>query len=203
MTFVAVAAACGGGNSYNDSSGSGDGLTSVPPTVTATPEPVSAQDASAVYAAVDALRTKDPIQIRPHVGFRKIGCTTEPAQGGPPMCASGESDGDQIHAFYYGTCEGQYLRPAEIDQALNGLADMEVSGAYRIPKKTESGYEYSIILEDHASTREGYAWEAILDNGEIIGLLFSCSLSPEDLVKLRHYETLVPTPEPTPVMPGS
>jgi hypothetical protein len=174
----------------------------VTPTVTATPEPISAADASAVYAAVDALRTKDAAQIRPHVGFRKIACAAEAALGGPPKCASGENDGDQIEAFYYATCEGQYLRPSDIGPPLDALANMEVYGAYRIPKKTEAGYEYSIVLVDHASAREGYAWEAILDNGEIIGLLFSCSLPAGDLLGARHYDVPVPTPEPTRVTPG-
>lgn len=165
--------------------------------MTATPEPVSAEDAARVYTTVDALRTRDTDQIRPHVGFRKIACAAEAALGGPPKCANGENDGDQIDAFYYATCEGQYLRPSDVGQPLDALTNMEVYGAYRIPKNRDSGYEYSIVLTDHASAREGYAWEAIVDNGEMIGLLFSCSLSPEELIAARHYAAPVPTLEPT------
>ena len=166
--------------------------------MTATPEPVSAEDAARVYAIAAALRTKDTEQIRRHFGFRKIACAAEAVLGGSPNCAHGENDGDQIDAFYYATCEGQYLRPSGIGQPLDALTNMEVYGAYRIPKKRDSGYEYSIVLIDHASAREGYAWEAIVDNGEMIGLLFSCSLSPEELIAARHYAAPVPTPEPTP-----
>ncbi len=142
-----------------------------------------------------ALRTKDVVQIRPHVGFRKIGCAAEPnGPGAPPKCEDGERDGDQVDAFYYGTCEGQYLRPAEVDQALEILKRTDVYAAYRLAKRAGDLYQYAIVLEDSAPARDGYAWEAVVDNGEMIGLLFSCSLSPEDLVAARPYTGVVVAP---------
>jgi hypothetical protein len=196
--IVASAIACGGGggSQYAQSTD----LTS--PTVRATPEPISASDAAKVYAVVDALKTKDVAKIRPHAGLRKIGCTTEPAgPGSAPTCQGDEKEGDQIDAFYYATCEGAYLRAAQIDEPLQVLANVDISGVYRIPKRGNASYQYSIVLIDHASARDGYAWEAIIDNGEMIGLLFSCSLSPEDLLKTRRYTDVVPTPAATTLTP--
>ena len=191
---LAVAVACGGSSDNGrTATDSGTGAL-VSATVTATPEPVSAEDAVKVYAVVDALRTKDLTEIRPHVGFRKIACAANSNDPSVPTCQSGEEDGDQIDAFYYGTCQGEYLRPVDVDEPLNVLTDMDVYGAYRIPKKGDSPYQYSIVLVDNASERDGAAWEAVIDDGEVIGLLFSCSLSPEDLVAVRRYTDAVPTP---------
>ena len=136
--------------------------------------------------------------MRPHVSFRKIACVANVAPlGGPPACSAGENDGDEIEAFYHVTCEGEYLRPSQSDAPLTALESMDVYEAYRIPQKTASGYQYSVVLIDHDPAREGYAWEAIIDTGEMIGLLFSCSLSAEELVTARHYDQPVPTPAPT------
>src|ERR1700694_2102707 len=96
-------------------------------TVTATPEQISNDDATMVYAVVDALRTKDPATIRPHIGLRKIACAANPTAGGAPKCQSAEKEGDQVEAFYFSTCEGQYLRASEIGQPLYALAHLDVS----------------------------------------------------------------------------
>jgi hypothetical protein len=197
--LVASAVACGGGGGgqYGQQPA---GLTS--PTVTATPEPISAADAANVYAVVDALETKDVAKIRPHVGLRQIACTTAAGDVGlAARCESGERDGDMVQAFYYSSCEDGYFRASGVDRLLDVLAEMDVYGVYRTPRKGTAPYQYSIVLVDHASARDGYAWEAIIDSGELIGLLFSCSLSPEDLVKTRRYTDVVPTPAATALTP--
>lgn len=172
------------------------------PTVTATPEPVSAADAQAVYAIVDALETHDEETIRPHLGLRNIPCSTSTSTGGPPRCVGGEADGDPIDAFYYSDCEGEYLRASELELPLTQLSRFEVEDAYRIGRKTDAGYEYAVVLVDSTPEREGKAWEAIINGGEVIGLLFSCSLSAEELVDARGYGDAVPTPEPVIATPA-
>jgi hypothetical protein len=115
--LLAVAVACGesGGSGRTQTDSEPGALVS--PTVTATPEPVSAEDAVNVYAVVDALRTKDPTEIRAHVGFRKIACTTNSNDPSVPRCRDGEQDGDRSMPLLR-KLRG-YFRPADADKPLD------------------------------------------------------------------------------------
>jgi hypothetical protein len=190
-----IALAACSGNSNSDQPSALDRPADIgSPTVAATPESVSAQDAAKVSGVVDALRSRDLSKIRPFVGFRKIACVAYASDVGAPKCQGNEKDGEQIDAFYFASCEGGYVRPPDVDEPLQVLTQTDVYGAYRLPKKDGSPYEYSIVLVDRASVRAGSAWETIIDNGQMIGLLFSCTLSPEDLVAARHYTSVVVAP---------
>jgi hypothetical protein len=170
-------------------------LQDLEPTITATPEPVSQEDALLVDRVIEALVTDDPGLIGATIGYRAIGCVASASAGSPPECEDREDPGDQVQAFYYSDCEGTYLRESEIGQAVFALTALDVDGAYRLANKTEDGYQYAAVMVDD----EGMAWEAVIDRGEVIGLLFSCSLPPEDLIETRNYPIAVPTPEPTTV----
>jgi hypothetical protein len=147
---------------------------------------------------MDALRTKDAEAIRPFIGLRPIACTDTPTPGGPPACLAGEAAGASVQAFYFGDCEGAYLRETELDQPLLAMMTLDVREPYRVELKTDAGYQYAIILEDTSAERDGAAWEAIVEQGQIIGLLFSCTLSVDELIDARNYETLVPSPPEAP-----
>ena len=171
-------------------------------TETATPEPVSETDARQVYAIIDALKSADDADVPQHIGLRKIGCTKTPAGvGSPPLCQGREKEGDLIDAFYYATCEGQYLRAPQLGPMLDALKQVEFYRAYRVPRKAGSEWDYAIILVDRGAERNGMGWEAIADKGEMIGLLFSCALTPDELIAARHYTVEVPTPGPAVTTP--
>jgi hypothetical protein len=74
---------------------------------------------------------------------------------------------------------------------------MDVDKAYRLKRRGDE-YEYAIVLVDRAPERLGQSWEVVVDKGEMIGLLFSCSLSADDLIAARGYREEVPTPGATP-----
>ncbi len=192
---LALVSACGDDATTilpNDSSSA----VTTEPTPTATLPPIPDADRQLVDAVVQALQTQSIEAIRPFVGFRHIACIEEAAAEGPPICRDGETPGAEVDAFYFSDCAGHYVRPDALDQPLDVLASLDVAGVYRVPRRTESGYQYAVVLTDTADDREGMAWEAIVESGQIIGLLYSCSLDPERLVELRGYVDQVPTPAP-------
>lgn len=140
--------------------------------------------------------------MRPYIGLRPVACAAEATEDGAPPCRNGEAPGDDVDAFFLSDCAGRYLREDEIDQPLFALASMEVVAAYRIPRRTQAGYQYSVVLTETANAREGMAWEAVIESGQVIGLLFSCSLTPEELVEVRGYQEEVPTPSPVEATPA-
>jgi hypothetical protein len=176
----------------NDPNGSSPDLE---PTITATPEPVSQEDSLLVDRVIEALVTDDPGLIAATIGYRAIGCVASASAGSPPECEGDEDAGDPVQAFYYSDCAGAYLRESEIAQAVFALTVLDVAGAYRLANKTEDGYQYAAVMVDD----EGMAWEAVIDRGEVNGLLFSCSLPPEELIETRNYPIAVPTSAPTAV----
>jgi hypothetical protein len=171
-------------------------LTPGTPGPTATPGPT--QDPSLIQPLIDALRTRDAEAIRLYIAYTPVACSAAPAQdvGGPPACAAGEEDGRSVDVFYLGSCEGEYVRPAGIDRPLAIMANTVLYAVYRLPPEQPSG-QYSAVLIDQDEARLGYAWEAIIKDERIVALLFSCALSPQDLVAERNYtEAVVPPQTP-------
>jgi hypothetical protein len=165
------------------------------PTATATRATPSTEEVAQLDALTTALRTRDVEVVRPFVGFRAIACAATPELGGAPPCGPGEETGDQVEAFYLATCEGSYLRPAAVQQALDLLVQMDVYAVYRLPGLARSPGDYSVVLVDRRPDQPPNGWEAIVDDGEIVALLFSCALPPDELVELREYTDAVLAPD--------
>jgi hypothetical protein len=190
---LAFGAACRGGASQPT-------LTTLPSpetSATATVEPGPTDDPSLIEPIISALRSADPEAIRPHIGFKQVPCSATPSQGpgGPPACASGEQDGQQVDSFYYSTCEGQYLRSTNIEEPLGVMAGTSLYAIYRLPPDKRANGQYSAILVDQNEPRLGQAWEAIIDNERIVALIFSCVVTPQEYVQLRGYADAVLPPQ--------
>jgi hypothetical protein len=201
---LAVLTSCGDGDGGNGTFSPGGGS---PTASDASPEatlpPIPAVDRTQVSNVMDALRTRDIETIRPFIGLRRVACAEEATPSGPPECINDETPGTEIDAFYISDCEGRYVRAGEVNQPLYALSLMEVRDVYRIPRAINGGYQYAAILTDTTEPREGMAWEAVIEAGQVIGLLYSCSLTPEELIQARGYTEQVPTPEPASETPSS
>jgi len=167
-----------------------------PDTPAPTTTPAPPEDPSLVQPLIDALQTRDAEAIRLYIAYTPVACSATPAQGvgGPPACAAGEEDGRQVDVFYFAACEGEYLRPADIDRPLDIMANTALYAVYRLPPGQTSG-QYSAVLIDQDGSRLGQAWEAIISDERIVALLFSCATSPQELVGLRHYTDAVVPPQ--------
>lgn len=94
-----------------------------------------------------------------------------------------------------GTCENEYLPPSNIQRALGMMAAMRLYAVYRVPPQFRSAAQYSAVLVDQRPETAGQAWEAIISTGQIVAFIFSCTLTPQKLIELRHYTDVVLTPQ--------
>jgi hypothetical protein len=187
---LAFGAACRGGASQPT-------LTTLPSPetqATATIEPGPTDDSSLIEPIIAALRSGDPEAIRPHIGFgfAQVSCGNAPAQGSP---VPNSCNNTPEPAFFYGTCEGEYLRPSEVQRALDVMAGMQLYAVYRVPPQFRSVGQYSVILTDRRADTAGQAWEAVIDNERIVALIYSCTLPPNRLIELRGYTDAVLPPQ--------
>lgn len=159
---------------------------------TATSEPVPTDDPSLIDPIISALRSGEPEAIRPYIGFKQVPCSASPRR--LPACASDERDGQQVDTFYVGACEGDYVRPADMDRPLRVMTGTSLYAVYRLPPDKRAAGQYSAILIDRHELRLGLAWEAIIDEGRIVALIFSCAATPQELIKLRHYTDAILPP---------
>ena len=97
--------------------------------------------------------------------------------------------------FSYGACEGEYLRPHQIDRVLDLLAGAALYAIYRPP--ADGGYsgDYVAVVTDTAAERTGLAWAVEIDDGKIVGLSFSCAAEPEEFVQQFAPEDVVLPPD--------
>lgn len=166
-------------------------------TTAATGEPTSRTGIAELDQVIDTLRSHDREALRQLIRFTKFACTaTPPEPGSPPGCAQGEQHGDLVDIFPLSRCEGEPLRPGFIDVALDILAQSSLYAVYRAPPDHPFADEYvAVIAGSSATLWPGKAWEVAIDEGRIVGLFFSCVLTPEELIDLRQLEDVVLPPE--------
>ncbi|OGO50828.1 MAG: hypothetical protein A2148_03950 [Chloroflexi bacterium RBG_16_68_14] len=207
---VAVASACDG-----DDKGEPTVTATVAPTttpaatgdLTATPAATGEATVSTgrtsipeVDAFIDALIAdhgkKETPALAALIGFTQIPCTTTPEGiGAPPLCELNEEEGELVEVFEYGACEGEYLRPHQIDRVLNIVAQSSLYAVYRAPLDHPFADEYVAVIADDSPERTGLAWEVEIEGGSIVSLHFSCAAPPQELVALRGLEDAVLPPE--------
>jgi len=151
-------------------------------------------------AVIDAMVTdhgqKETPALAALIGFTQVPCITTPQDvGGPPLCELNEEDGELVEVFEYGACEGEYLRPHQIDRVLTILAQSSLYAVYRAPPDHPFADEYVVVIADDSPDRAGLAWEVEVESGRIVSLHFSCAAPPEELVELRHLEDALLPPD--------
>jgi len=167
--------------------GDDDDTTKVPSTASQA-EPTGIAQVDAVVAAVEA---RDTSAIRKLLGFSRLACTTEPGEGGPPKCLSGEAGGTSVDVFLVYGCAVDWRRESSVDSALSDLAAISpkryavfVPPADYLLKKND----YVVVFEgpdprSGGSSKRGAA--AAVNSGKITALWLACGAGDGG-------ETLVP-----------
>ncbi len=155
--------------------------TDVPVSSTSTPPTTEgATGIPELDTVIDALRSGDADKLRPLLEFSEVSCNTD-GQVGLTMCAADEEAGDLVEVFQFVVCEGQSLRRGEIDRALSVLTESELYAVYRAPEDSRFCGEYvALISAPTLSGLEDLAWEVVVQDGRIVLLAFTCSLSTEE-----------------------
>lgn len=135
-----------------------------------------------VERVADAVESRDSSALLDLIGYHEVACTTgEPGPQVPP-CRAGEEDGALVDAVRMAQCEGAFLRPADVPNALEHLLDPqpEVYAAFKAPDTWDSG-DYAVVLS--SSTPAGrVASQLVIEGGKIVLLDFGCGESPEEKI---------------------
>lgn len=202
-SVLILAAACG-----DDDNGDGGrpaiSTATAATTITPRPSPTPLPGRTGIPeldAFIDALIAdhgeKETPALAALIGFTQIACTATPVEalGGPPPCQLNEEDGELVDVFPQGVCEGQLLRPHEIDRVLTILADTQLYAIYRPSAGGRYSGDYVAVVTDTAAEGTGLASAVEIDDGKIVGLSFSCAAGPEEFVQQFAPEDVVLPPE--------
>jgi hypothetical protein len=180
--------------------GCGEDADSPQPTVTreaATPT-ATAQDSDgtpttgieAVDRAINAVLASDRDGLLAQVSLTSIACVaTAEGIGGPPLCRPGEAEGTEVDVLPMGTCEGFYLREDEIPQSLESLNfdAAEVYGVYPAPAEFfPPGGDYVLVFEHGEGATGSSAFELIVSDAGIVGMLLGCAQTPAQMVEFQR-----------------
>lgn len=158
LALTAAVTACGGGD---------DG-------------PDSVAEVDSVVAAVQAHDSQALLDL---MGYESVACSSaQVAVDVSPACRAGEEDGAMVNVLRMAQCEGSFLRPGDVPNALVHFLDARPSvyAAFKAPETWEAG-EYAVVLLD---TRLGgaIASQIVIEGGKIVLLDFGCGETPEEKV---------------------
>jgi hypothetical protein len=158
FALTVAVTACGGGD---------DGADSVP-------------EVDSVVAAVQA---RDSQALLDLMGYESVACSSaQVAVDVSPACRSGEEEGAMVNVLRMAQCEGSFLRPGDVPNALAHFLDASPSvyAAFKAPETWEAG-EYAVVLSD---TQQGgaHASQLVIEGGKIVLLDFGCGETPEEKV---------------------
>jgi len=185
LLLTAAAAAC--------QDGDGGGRTGVPE----------------VDAVVQAVLSSDQEALGGLVGYSLVPCTTEPGIGSE-LCRPGEPDGTLVDALLAADCEGHFIRPDGIDEALRYFLEgrPELYGVYQVPPATPGtvavvGPDYVAVFSVEGPERgQAFGRGLGIGAGEVVFINFGCGQSPEELgerLEEEGWSTPVATPGASPV----
>ncbi|MGD0765014.1 MAG: hypothetical protein ABR978_01750 [Dehalococcoidia bacterium] len=163
-------------------------------------------DIQDVNAVIDAVLSRDPQRVAPLISYTSIPCRVPPRlPGGPPECATTETDGAPVEVLPADQCEGFYIRADEIDvaQTLSGFlaSDPALFAVYHAPARFWPPGEYVALLSvNHPSL--GYVGRGlVIAGGHLVGLDYGCGQTPLQIVESDKLSDVVVAPSgaiPTP-----
>ncbi len=152
-----------------------------------------------VDAVVQAVLSGDQEALRGFVRYAPVACSTKSEIGVEP-CRPGEPDGTVVDALRAAQCEGHYIRPDGIDQALGYLlaGKPKLHGVYQGSPSTWLPGDYTAVFSvEGPEPGQVLGMALLIDDGEIVSIDFGCGTSPEQIAKPLGQQAS-PTPVATP-----
>ena len=152
-----------------------------------------------VDAVLQAVLSGDQEALRGFVRYAPVACSTKSEIGVEP-CRPGEPDGTVIDALRAAQCEGHYIRPDGIDQALGYLlaGKPKLYGVYQGSPSTWLPGDYTAVFSvEGPESGQVLGTALLIGDGEIVSIDFGCGVSPEQIAKYLEQQPS-PTPAATP-----
>jgi len=154
---------------------------------------------SQVDPVVQAVVSRDQEALRGFVRYAPVACSTKSEIGVEP-CRPGEPDGTLVDALQAAQCEGHYIRPDGIDQALAYLlaGNPKLYGVYQGSPSTWLPGDYTAVFSvEGPEPGQIFGTELIIDDdGGIVSIDFGCGTSPGQMAEYLEQQAS-PTPAAT------
>ncbi|MDP2674110.1 MAG: hypothetical protein Q8Q00_04290 [Dehalococcoidia bacterium] len=128
--------------------------------------------------------------LLPNLRYSMLPCGLTPGMGGSPPCRADQEIGAAVEVMPFSACEFGYYGPHEFELILADLAQQGLYGVYRATPEVRFPGDYVIILTEPQPddpTLQG-ATEVTVADGRLVGVAFSCVLTPEELVQEHGLE---------------
>ena len=178
LVIAVLALACGDGDNEGPtatSTAAGATATVEQPTEPAQASPSPNAEAAHTGIAeldpvIDALRSQDVERLRPLVKFSQ---SPRASSGmGVALCRAGEPEGTVVESFVVGGCEGEFLRPDEMDRISGSLTPYDLYAVFRVaPGSLGNDAEYAAITSTYTESAVSYSTKVFwIASGGIIGV---------------------------------
>ncbi len=135
---------------------------------------------------VAAVAAKDSSALAALVAYESLACSTAAGLGGPPACLPGETPGSIVRVLFTSSCDGHYVRPAEVP-ALTGrfLEDQgKLAGVYRHNGKLFPASQY-IAVFSFETPYGSLARVLFISDSGIVGVTFACGSSAREYIEFH------------------
>ena len=133
------------------------------------------------------------------IQYTSVGCTNTTGLGGPPPCASDETEGTLIEVFPVGGAEGHFIRLEDIDLTLGFTVDALYAVYQPVPGVDPVEYwpvgEYALLF-DHQAYNTSMPITAFVQDGKLVRLDFSAyPIDPAQLLSAIPLDRILIPPE--------
>ncbi len=168
------------------------------PSTTPTADPTGESEGTPtiVNDIIEAVAAADAAAIEAMLVYTSLECTTTvEGLGGPPQCAAGEADGDEVDVLLVAQCEGSYARPGE----LNTFPLTENISFYAAYRATDAFYppsDYVVVFSRTQPNIEGeMGIEFVATDEGIVGINYGCGQTAPELVEFQQLTDAIIDPD--------
>ncbi len=144
-------------------------------------------------AIIDGFVISSTKPLWPLLRYTILPCTHTGGLIGPPGCRPDQEEGTPVEVMPVSTCELELLRPHEFERTLADLVERDLYGVYRTTSEVQFTGGYVIVLSSGPEMTIGT--EVVIEDGRIVGVDFSCALTPEEVVELHGLEEALFVPD--------
>ncbi len=187
VLLATLALACGESGSGTGTPSAESPTPAVSPKVPEVPERTGIAELDAI---IDGFMLHDTKTLLLHLRYSVLPCGVEPGMGGSPPCRADQEMGTPVEVMSLSSCEFGYYRPHEFELLLPLFAVQGIYGVYQATPEVRFPGDYVIVLTQPQvdDPAKEMATDVIVKDGRIVGVDFSCVLTPEEAVELHELE---------------
>ena len=131
-----------------------------------------------------AVAARDWFQLASLSYLEAKACTTAVGLGGPPGCLPGETAGTVVHVLFTSSCDGHYIRQAEVESLMKRFIEDKgkLAGVYKHNGLLFPSSQY-VLVYSFDTPYGSLARVLFVSDPGIVGVTFACGSSAKEFVE--------------------